>query len=100
MLKREGLDSKYQKKKHSILLSDEMVNSVFEYERDQLIIALVGIDLLIVRNWIPIKVIHERKLDNIDKYYFTKLPGFDAVTYPFIICSGFDHISLINIREM
>ena len=60
MLKRVGFDSKYQKKKHSILLSDEIVNSVFEYERDQMIIALVGIDLLIVRNWVPIKVIHER----------------------------------------
>ena len=65
-----------------------------------MIVSLAETDILIVNDWVPIKVIREKFFDNINKFYFTLLPDFNAQSFPFIICSGFKHISLINVRSM
>ena len=38
-------------------------------------------------------------MGNIYKNYFCLLPKFDEYKFPFIACSGFEHISLINVRD-
>ena len=43
-----------------------------------MIVSLAETDLLIVRNWAPIKIIKEKLFDNIKKFFFTLLPDFDA----------------------
>ena len=87
-------------KKDSILLKDERANSIFEYERNHMIISLAETDILFVKDFQKTKVIKDRAFDDIHKYYFAKLHGFDAHTYPFICCAGFKSISLINVRSM
>ena len=96
----EGLDAYKNGKKCSLLLNDERANSLIECDHGQLVISLAETDLLIVKDWIPVKVIREKSIDNINKQYFTKLPGFDVNSFPFVICSGFKQISLINIKTM
>ena len=86
--------------KHSLLLSQEIVNATFEYATEQMIVSLAMTDLLIVREWNPIKLIMRNSEGNINKFNFLPLPGFNVGKYPFIICSGFEHISLINVREL
>ena len=96
----KGADSKNVIKKGSILLKDERANSLFEFEKNHMIISLAETDLLIVKDFQPVKVIKEKSIDNIQKYYFSKLPGFNSHSFPFIVCAGFKHISLINVRTM
>ena len=43
-----------------------------------MIISLAETDLLIVNDWTPVKIIKEKFFDNIDKFYFAKLPEFHA----------------------
>ena len=86
--------------KNSILLIDERANSIFEYEINQMIISLAETDLLIVKDFMPVKLIKDKFFDNIKKYYFTEHPEFDAHSFPFIISAGFKNISLINVRTM
>ena len=64
-----------------------------------MIVSLAMTDLLLVRDWEPIKLIMRNSELNINKFCFAPLPGFNAKSYPFIICSGFEHISLINVKE-
>ena len=64
--------------KNSILLIDERANSIFEYEINQMIISLAETDLLIVKDFMPVKLIKDKFFDNINKYYFTEHPEFDA----------------------
>ena len=42
-----------------------------------MIIALAETDLLIVKDFKPVRIVYEKSLDNLNKYYFTKLPKFD-----------------------
>ena len=85
--------------KNSLLLRNEIVNATFEYERGKMIVSLAPTDLLIVEDWNPVKRVMRNSERNINKFCFTPLPGFNAKTYPFIVCSGFEHISLINVKE-
>ena len=85
--------------KSSLLLRHEIVNATFEYEKGKMIVSLAMTDLLIVHEWDPIKLIMRNSEGNINKFCFTPLPGFNTKTFPFIICSGFEHISLINVKE-
>ena len=56
--------------KSSILLKDERANSIFEYEINQMIISLAETDLLVVKDFTPVKLIKDKFFDNINKYYF------------------------------
>ena len=51
---------------------------MLEYGQGELIISLAETDLLIVKDWVPIKVINGKFFDNINKFYFALLPDFDA----------------------
>ena len=42
-----------------------------------MIIALAETDLLVVNEWKPVKLIREKSFDNINKYFFSKLPRFE-----------------------
>ena len=64
-----------------------------------MIVSLALTDLLIVHDWNPVKLIMRNSEGNINKFCFTPLPDFHIKTFPFIICSGFEHISLINVKE-
>ena len=81
-----------------MLLCDERAIALLEYEPGKIIISLATTDLLIVKDWVSIKVI--RETNNTNMLQFLKLPQFDAMDYPFIICSGFKNIKLINVRKM
>ena len=81
-----------------MLLSDERAVALLEYEPGNIILSLATTDLLIVKDWVAINVIRETNSTNM--LQFLKLPLFDAMEYPFIICSGFKNIKLINVRKM
>ena len=43
---------------------------MLEYGQGELIVSLAETDLLIVRDWEPIKIISGKLFDNINKFYF------------------------------
>ena len=87
-------------KERSIVLTNEKVYAVFEYVPDKIIVSLALTNLLIVHNWMPQRLIQRNSYGNIYKNYFAPLPDFDEHKFPFVACSGFEHISLINVHDM
>ena len=73
--------------------------STFEYVPGRMILSLALNDLLIVYDWVPQRLIQRNVQANIYKNFFLKLPKFDEEKFPFIACSGYEHISLINVRD-
>ena len=88
------------KRKKSLLLKDEVIYTILEYAPDKMIVSLKLTNLLIVNKWEPLKMIAKNSMGNIQKYYFDPLPDFDEQKFPFIACSGYEHISLVNVRDM
>ena len=88
------------KRKKSLLLKDEVIYTVLEYALEKMIVSLKLTNLLIVHKWMPLKMISRNSQGNIQKYYFDLLPNFDEQKFPFIACSGFEHISLVNVRDL
>ena len=86
-------------KSNSVLLQDEVVQSVCEYAIDKMVISILLTDLLIVHSWEPVRLIKKDEPGNIQKYFIAPLPDFDEYKFPFLLCSGYEHFSLINIAE-
>ena len=61
-----------------------------------MILALVETDLLILESWKAVHYINGKQ-GNIQKHYIRPLPGFDETNFPFLMCSGHSHFSLINV---
>ena len=54
-------------------------------------------DLLIVENWIKKQIIPEDNVNNTSKQWFSKFPGFEEKSFPFLVCSGKESFNLINV---
>ena len=66
---------------------------------DQLLVHVAPVDLLVIRDWQAVKRITCYSPMNKDKYCLEPLPGFDIEEFPFIVSSGRESISLINVKE-
>ena len=82
-----------------MLLKDEVANSICEFDVNQMIVAIYLVDLLIIHNWCVVRRIREEHPGNIQKDFIAQLPGFDAHRFPFLLCSGYDYFSLINVKD-
>ena len=89
-----------ERKQESLLMIDEKVYSVLEYVRNKMLVSIAYTNLLVVHNWKPVKLIQKNSHGNIYKNFFMTLPDFDEQTFPFIACSGFEHISLVNVKDL
>ena len=73
--------------------------SALEYARKKIIVSLDPTDLLIIENWQPMKIIFRMQPTNTSKYFIAPFPNFDMKEFPFLVCSGSEHYSLINVRD-
>ena len=86
-------------KVNSMLLMNENVYAVHEFAKDKIIIYSNNSDLLLVAHeWIVIHEISDSEIRNSLKHWLRPLPGFNADTFPLMLCSGNESYSLINVK--
>ena len=84
---------------NSMLLKQETILSALEYARNKIVVSLDPTDLLIIENWQPKKIIFRMQPTNTSKYFIASFPNFDMKDFPFLVCSGSECFSLINVRD-
>ena len=82
-----------------MLLRDEAPVTICEYGTNKMIVAIEPTDLIVIENWTYCRLIKKVSQGNIMKNYIAPLPSFDEQRFPFLLCSGYEHFSLINIRD-
>ena len=80
-----------------MLIKDEKVEAIFEYSHDKLIMSLYPTDIIIAHNFKVVKIIYKIQPGNFNKHWIVPLPGFDEVEFPFLLCSGRQNFTLINV---
>ena len=80
-------------------MHNEYVQSMLEYASGKLILTIEPSELLIALNWKPFRIIPALFKSNIEKYFLLPHPEFDENKFPFLVCSGFDYYSLVNIKD-
>lgn len=77
----------------------EYIYTVLEYKSNKMIFSLHPSDMLITDNWLPIQHIKAADNCNYEKNFIIRHPCFDEVTFPFLIATGYQFITLINVKE-
>ena len=72
---------------------------MLQYAKDKFIAFVRERDLIIVHDWKVVKVIVEEDDSNTNKYWMKPIPGFHETDFPFIICNGWHHFSIVNVRD-
>ena len=89
-----------EQQNHSMLLKYESVYGILEYKPNKIIMTLHPKNLLIVEHWASTRLIQEDHAGNIQKFYIVPFPNFDEDTFPFLVCSGYEYICLINLKDL
>ena len=82
-----------------MLIKDEKVEAIFEYSPDKLVMSVYPTDIIIVHNFKVVKIIYKIELGNFNKHWIAPLPGFDEISFPFLLCSGRQNFTLINVEK-
>ena len=72
---------------------------MLQYGKDKILVFVRERDLIIIHNWKVVRVIEEEDESNTNKYWMRPIPGFHEIDFPFIICNGWNHFSIINVRD-
>ena len=83
----------------AITLRKEAVNGLLEYAYNKVLISIEPTDILVTENWQPIRVLFRMQRTNSEKYFMRQFPQFDVREFPFVLCSGKDNYSIINVRD-
>ena len=83
---------------HSALIK-QTVDGVKEYEEDKIIITVNPATIVIIENWLEYRFVDDKKEGNDQKYFIAPLPLFRH-TFPFIVCTGYESINIVNIKTM
>ena len=79
-----------------MLFLKDSIKSVLEFAPNKLII-YNDPNILICHDWLVIHTIPEAIPGNTDKYWISKLPFFDFEKLPFVVISGKEAYSIINV---
>ena len=83
---------------NAMLLKKEQVTAIYEFAVNRLIMSIAPRDLLITHNWQVAHIIQDPRAENIGKKWICPLPTFDKDLFPFIVTSGRNEFSLVNLK--
>ena len=87
-------------RKNSILLKCEYVQTCYEFAPKKLLMyAEVRFKLLVVEDWKITHEIEDLNVGNGEKYWHCALPGFNMRYFPFVLTSGKEWYSLVNVKD-
>lgn len=87
------------KKEESIMFRSEACQGICEYAPNRMAIYARPAHLFIVHDWQVIRRIEDADAKNQNKYAIERMPGFDDVTFPFLVCSGESSFNLFSIKD-
>ena len=64
-----------------------------------MLITLDPNQIILIENWVELKRIRNGSENNINQDYLKRHPKFDSVKFPFVVCSGLEYYSLINVKD-
>ena len=87
-------------KNNSVLFCHEYCNSVYEYERNEMVV-VANQRIFILNDWrvtrvVPENLEHGESWQNMG--FISLFPNFDKENFPFMIISGMFSVVLLNIR--
>ena len=68
-----------------------------EFEADKILATVDPAFVLIIEDWRECKVISDTQSCNDQKYFITPLP-FYKDTFPFLLCTGYESINILNVN--
>jgi len=83
----------------SLKVQSDQITALLEFAENQMLIAIVGRSLLVVRDWKVINWVQEPSLVSSNIYWLVKIPGFDLDKFPFCVSQGSPTFNLINIKD-
>ena len=81
------------------MLRKEEILSLIEYEKNKLLVNISPLNLIVIQNWMSVRVIKDPSPGNVSKFTLLQMPGFNEVCFPFLICSGRETLNLVNIKD-
>ena len=89
-------DDYVQKSMH---FENEYLDALTEYAPDRFAIWSSGnCVMLLVNNWHVVYALEDERSGNLSKTWVAPLPRFDLDTLPFVMCSGQECYSLVNVK--
>ena len=76
------------------------VFGILEYSPEKVLITVYPSKILIIDNWQQIHKIEDPRIGNDQKYFITPMPNFDSEKFPFLVCSGYETLNFINVKEL
>ena len=76
----------------------EFIEGLLEYAPNELIVSMRPSRFLFISDWIPVRHM-EQEHQNLNQCCIKPLPGFDMKTFPFVVASGKNYFSLINVKK-
>ena len=81
-----------------MLMYYEHVEAILEYESEKMIFTLRPSIFLFVDGWVAIKHLKQDE-NNFDQWSLKKHPEYDKDEFPYVISSGKNYFSWINVKE-
>ena len=75
---------------------DDRVDWVYEFEEDKIFMT-VDSTIFIIEDWLDYHEVKDPRSCNYQKYFITPIPRFSD-NFPFIVCTGFESISIVNVN--
>ena len=89
----EGIES------NSMLLKKTIVKGMLEFAPNKLLVHIYPKDMLVIHNWDVVHNIVESNPGNNTKNWFFTMPQFNIETFPFVITTGIETSTLVNVRD-
>ena len=76
----------------------EVIKGILEFAQDKLLVHVYPLDLVVFNDWKAIHRITDISPGNITKNSLLPLPNFHPEEFPFVVSSGYETCSLINVK--
>ena len=85
--------------KNSMKFRHQRLRFALEYKCNKILLTLDPTEILITENWQFLRRISNGSENNMSQNYLHRHPQFDIVKFPFIVVSGLEHYSLVNVKD-
>ena len=82
---------------HSALIK-QPVDWIKEFQNEKVLVTVES-RIVVIDNWLEYRYIQDPKVGNDQKYFSIPLPLFKN-SFPFIVCTGYETINIVNVNTM
>ena len=86
-------------KDNSMRFATQKLTFALEYKSNKILLTVDPTGILITENWQLLRRISNGSENNMSQNYLHRHPEFDIVKFPFVVVSGLEHFSLVNVKD-